>query len=158
MASRSGSRGECVFGWVGARCAVLTGRGWVYARGCGVYACRDYDIGDSVQCLRYYAGWADKIAGQVGPSDSIARIFIPLVGSSPREFPACCLVHAHCPTWRAFPADEQPSPPTHAEFSEPRTTSILAQCVRTHSLQHLLLALGRRPHASSDTEPATAPL
>ncbi|KAF7352867.1 Aldehyde dehydrogenase [Mycena venus] len=25
---------------------------------------RDFDIGDSVQCLRYYAGWADKIAGQ----------------------------------------------------------------------------------------------
>ena len=27
---------------------------------------RDFDIGDSVQCLRYYAGWADKITGQVG--------------------------------------------------------------------------------------------
>ena len=26
---------------------------------------RDFDIGDSVQCLRYYAGWADKIVGQV---------------------------------------------------------------------------------------------
>ncbi|KAJ7273767.1 NAD-aldehyde dehydrogenase [Mycena rebaudengoi] len=25
---------------------------------------RDGDIGDSVQCLRYYAGWADKIIGQ----------------------------------------------------------------------------------------------
>ncbi|KAG6813494.1 hypothetical protein H0H92_010519 [Tricholoma furcatifolium] len=25
---------------------------------------RDFDIGDSVQCLRYYAGWADKIIGQ----------------------------------------------------------------------------------------------
>ncbi|KAJ7368206.1 aldehyde dehydrogenase domain-containing protein [Mycena albidolilacea] len=25
---------------------------------------RDFDIGDTVQCLRYYAGWADKIAGQ----------------------------------------------------------------------------------------------
>ncbi|KAF8627238.1 hypothetical protein AX15_004472 [Amanita polypyramis BW_CC] len=25
---------------------------------------RDSDIGDSVQCLRYYAGWADKITGQ----------------------------------------------------------------------------------------------
>ncbi|KAJ7068181.1 aldehyde dehydrogenase domain-containing protein [Mycena amicta] len=24
----------------------------------------EFDIGDSVQCLRYYAGWADKIAGQ----------------------------------------------------------------------------------------------
>jgi aldehyde dehydrogenase (NAD+) len=26
---------------------------------------RDSDIGDSIQCLRYYAGWADKITGQV---------------------------------------------------------------------------------------------
>lgn len=26
---------------------------------------RDFDIGDSIQCLRYYAGWADKIVGQV---------------------------------------------------------------------------------------------
>ena len=26
---------------------------------------RDFDIGDSVACLRYYAGWADKIVGQV---------------------------------------------------------------------------------------------
>ncbi|TFL05689.1 NAD-aldehyde dehydrogenase [Pterulicium gracile] len=25
---------------------------------------RDFDIADSVQCLRYYAGWADKITGQ----------------------------------------------------------------------------------------------
>ncbi|KAK2466144.1 hypothetical protein APHAL10511_001786 [Amanita phalloides] len=25
---------------------------------------RDFDIADSVQCLRYYAGWADKIVGQ----------------------------------------------------------------------------------------------
>jgi hypothetical protein len=25
----------------------------------------DFDIGDSVSCLRYYAGWADKIVGQV---------------------------------------------------------------------------------------------
>lgn len=25
---------------------------------------RDFDIGDSVQCLRYYAGWADKLTGQ----------------------------------------------------------------------------------------------
>ncbi|KIK30595.1 hypothetical protein PISMIDRAFT_639074 [Pisolithus microcarpus 441] len=25
---------------------------------------RDFDIGDSIQCLRYYAGWADKIVGQ----------------------------------------------------------------------------------------------
>ncbi|KAF7301348.1 NAD-aldehyde dehydrogenase [Mycena indigotica] len=25
---------------------------------------RDFDIGDSVQCLRYFAGWADKLAGE----------------------------------------------------------------------------------------------
>ena len=25
---------------------------------------REFDIGDSVSCLRYYAGWADKLAGQ----------------------------------------------------------------------------------------------
>ncbi|KAG6335328.1 hypothetical protein ID866_3760 [Astraeus odoratus] len=25
---------------------------------------RDFDIGDSIQCLRYYAGWADKIVGE----------------------------------------------------------------------------------------------
>ncbi|KAI0775410.1 aldehyde dehydrogenase domain-containing protein [Irpex lacteus] len=25
---------------------------------------RDFDVGDSVGCLRYYAGWADKIVGQ----------------------------------------------------------------------------------------------
>jgi aldehyde dehydrogenase (NAD+) len=26
---------------------------------------RDFDIGDSIGCLRYYAGWADKILGEV---------------------------------------------------------------------------------------------
>lgn len=31
----------------------------------GVDDIRDFDIGDSIQCLRYYAGWADKITGQV---------------------------------------------------------------------------------------------
>lgn len=39
----------------------------------GSCVCRDYDIGDSVQCLRYYAGWADKIAGQVSPIHSLAN-------------------------------------------------------------------------------------
>lgn len=29
---------------------------------------RDFDIGDTIQCLRYYAGWADKIVGQVSPT------------------------------------------------------------------------------------------
>jgi len=35
---------------------------------------RDFDIGDSIQCLRYYAGWADKIIGQVGADVSIAHV------------------------------------------------------------------------------------
>lgn len=26
---------------------------------------REVDIADSIGCLRYYAGWADKIVGQV---------------------------------------------------------------------------------------------
>lgn len=41
---------------------------------------RDFDVGDSVGCLRYYAGWADKIVGQVrirvsvvAPNDVIFR-------------------------------------------------------------------------------------
>ncbi|EKM59608.1 uncharacterized protein PHACADRAFT_250213 [Phanerochaete carnosa HHB-10118-sp] len=29
-----------------------------------VRVARDFDVGDSVGCLRYYAGWADKIVGQ----------------------------------------------------------------------------------------------
>ncbi|KDQ64863.1 hypothetical protein JAAARDRAFT_118917 [Jaapia argillacea MUCL 33604] len=29
-----------------------------------VRVARDFDIGDSIQCLRYYAGWADKITGE----------------------------------------------------------------------------------------------
>ncbi|KIY46641.1 NAD-aldehyde dehydrogenase [Fistulina hepatica ATCC 64428] len=29
-----------------------------------VKVARDFDIGDSIQCIRYYAGWADKIVGQ----------------------------------------------------------------------------------------------
>lgn len=29
-----------------------------------VATARDGDIADSVACLRYFAGWADKIAGQ----------------------------------------------------------------------------------------------
>jgi aldehyde dehydrogenase (NAD+) len=33
--------------------------------GCRSSFIRDFDIGDSIQCLRYYAGWADKITGQV---------------------------------------------------------------------------------------------
>ena len=32
-----------------------------------IYSASDFDIGDSVACLRYYAGWADKILGQVRP-------------------------------------------------------------------------------------------
>ncbi|KAH6914996.1 aldehyde dehydrogenase domain-containing protein [Coprinopsis sp. MPI-PUGE-AT-0042] len=35
---------------------------------------RDFDIGDSVQCLRYYAGWADKITGQTIEVDNKAKL------------------------------------------------------------------------------------
>ncbi|TFK28821.1 NAD-aldehyde dehydrogenase [Coprinopsis marcescibilis] len=34
---------------------------------------REIDIGDSVQCLRYYAGWADKITGQTIEVDNKAK-------------------------------------------------------------------------------------
>ncbi|OBZ71778.1 Aldehyde dehydrogenase [Grifola frondosa] len=35
---------------------------------------RDFDIGDSVACLRYYAGWADKITGQTIEVDNTKKI------------------------------------------------------------------------------------
>ncbi|RDB22673.1 Aldehyde dehydrogenase [Hypsizygus marmoreus] len=35
---------------------------------------RDFDIGDSVQCLRYYAGWADKIIGQTIEVDNKTKL------------------------------------------------------------------------------------
>ncbi|KAJ8523551.1 hypothetical protein ONZ45_g61 [Pleurotus djamor] len=35
---------------------------------------RDFDIGDSIQCLRYYAGWADKIVGQTIEVDNKTKI------------------------------------------------------------------------------------
>ncbi|KAF8076295.1 aldehyde dehydrogenase domain-containing protein [Lyophyllum atratum] len=35
---------------------------------------RDFDIGDSVQCLRYYAGWADKIIGQTLEVDNKSKL------------------------------------------------------------------------------------
>ncbi|KAG2013750.1 aldehyde dehydrogenase [Coprinopsis cinerea AmutBmut pab1-1] len=35
---------------------------------------RDFDIGDSIQCLRYYAGWADKITGQTLEVDNKTKI------------------------------------------------------------------------------------
>ncbi|KAI8968674.1 NAD-aldehyde dehydrogenase [Trametes punicea] len=35
---------------------------------------RDFDIGDSVQCLRYYAGWADKILGQSIEVDNKTKV------------------------------------------------------------------------------------
>nr|BAV14019.1 aldehyde dehydrogenase [Pholiota microspora] len=35
---------------------------------------RDFDIGDSVQCLRYYAGHADKITGQTIEVDNKAKL------------------------------------------------------------------------------------
>ncbi|KIK99245.1 hypothetical protein PAXRUDRAFT_822937 [Paxillus rubicundulus Ve08.2h10] len=35
---------------------------------------RDFDIGDSIQCLRYYAGWADKIIGQTIEVDNKTKL------------------------------------------------------------------------------------
>ncbi|KAF8971916.1 aldehyde dehydrogenase domain-containing protein [Flammula alnicola] len=35
---------------------------------------RDVDIADSIQCLRYYAGWADKILGQTIEVDNKAKL------------------------------------------------------------------------------------
>ncbi|KAF4602177.1 aldehyde dehydrogenase (NAD(P)(+)) ald5 [Pleurotus pulmonarius] len=35
---------------------------------------RDFDIGDTIQCLRYYAGWADKIVGQTIEVDNKTKI------------------------------------------------------------------------------------
>ncbi|KZT58784.1 aldehyde dehydrogenase [Calocera cornea HHB12733] len=35
---------------------------------------RDFDIGDSVACLRYYAGWADKIHGQTIETNDLQKL------------------------------------------------------------------------------------
>lgn len=35
---------------------------------------RDFDIGDTIQCLRYYAGWADKITGQTIEVDNKTKL------------------------------------------------------------------------------------
>ncbi|KAI0721942.1 NAD-aldehyde dehydrogenase [Cerioporus squamosus] len=35
---------------------------------------RDFDIGDTVGCLRYYAGWADKILGQAIEVDNKTKV------------------------------------------------------------------------------------
>ncbi|KAF9469111.1 aldehyde dehydrogenase domain-containing protein [Collybia nuda] len=35
---------------------------------------RDFDIGDTVQCLRYYAGWADKLTGQSLEVDNKTKV------------------------------------------------------------------------------------
>jgi len=35
---------------------------------------KEFDIGDSIQCLRYYAGWADKITGQTLEVDNKAKL------------------------------------------------------------------------------------
>ncbi|PCH41630.1 NAD-aldehyde dehydrogenase [Wolfiporia cocos MD-104 SS10] len=39
-----------------------------------VRVARDFDIGDSVACLRYYAGWADKIIGQSLEVDNKTKV------------------------------------------------------------------------------------
>ncbi|KAG8907975.1 aldehyde dehydrogenase (NAD(P)(+)) ald5, partial [Tulasnella sp. 408] len=38
-----------------------------------VSAARDSDIAESIACLRYYAGWTDKIAGQTIPTDDLNK-------------------------------------------------------------------------------------
>ncbi len=41
----------------------------------------DFDIGDSVGCLRYYAGWADKVQGttvEVSPSKLVYTVPEPI--------------------------------------------------------------------------------
>jgi aldehyde dehydrogenase (NAD+) len=37
-----------------------------FDNGKAVDASKTVDLPDSISCLRYYAGWADKIVGQVG--------------------------------------------------------------------------------------------
>jgi len=39
-----------------------------------VRVARDFDIGDSIQCIRYYAGWADKILGQTIEVDNKTKL------------------------------------------------------------------------------------
>ncbi|EPQ59281.1 NAD-aldehyde dehydrogenase [Gloeophyllum trabeum ATCC 11539] len=39
-----------------------------------VRVARDFDIGDSIQCIRYYAGWADKITGQTIEVDNKTKV------------------------------------------------------------------------------------
>ncbi|KAF9649360.1 aldehyde dehydrogenase [Thelephora ganbajun] len=39
-----------------------------------VKVARDFDIGDSIQCLRYYAGWADKILGETIEVDNKTKL------------------------------------------------------------------------------------
>ncbi|VDB85362.1 unnamed protein product [Peniophora sp. CBMAI 1063] len=41
-----------------------------------VKVARDFDIGDSIGCLRYYAGWADKILGQTIEVDRKTKVAI----------------------------------------------------------------------------------
>ncbi|TFY83823.1 hypothetical protein EWM64_g184 [Hericium alpestre] len=41
-----------------------------------VKVARDFDIGDSVACLRYYAGWADKLVGQTIEVDRKTKVAI----------------------------------------------------------------------------------
>ncbi len=46
-----------------ARCALFTS--WVWSIGLTDFKNSDADIADSIACMRYYAGWADKIQGKV---------------------------------------------------------------------------------------------
>lgn len=43
--------------------------------GKGIRIVKDFDLADTVACLRYYAGWADKITGEtldVGSKSKLA--------------------------------------------------------------------------------------
>ena len=46
-------------------CSVCSRKAQKYRSHLISHSVRDFDIGDSIGCLRYYAGWADKILGQV---------------------------------------------------------------------------------------------
>jgi len=41
-----------------------------------VKVARDFDIGDSIACLRYYAGWADKLSGQVREQYAMVLVLV----------------------------------------------------------------------------------
>lgn len=49
--------------------------------GKGVRMAREFDIGDAIACLRYYAGWAGKVTGEtieLGPTKQAYTILDPI--------------------------------------------------------------------------------